>query len=940
VKKWSLFLTGVILLVVSLAAACTPQPGQSFDFGDPAGYVAPAGSVNGYGDYFIKVLVLEEDNTFKSQLQQSLVYNVEVDDTPGQNLNDYDLIVAAGEPAMEKEKLLDYARRGGFLLVYNSSVPGVLNTAGAADPAVKNPEFPGVPGKLEEIQEVLKTLAAVYNPVTCTLAAEPAPETDILMRDTGGNALALHREVGEGHLFWFTGFIPEKYTADISFRSDKPFNPGYAAITGYILDEVIHLAGMEKYGFSLERPMGPYGTPVMAWQNHYEAAEAFAREDYKTWYYLLQEYRQVPTFSLIRGSYDWGFWWAGICLCPNEGENGELEYRGFDNDSFYACGDILRGEKGYIRYGPYPGYNTLMSELENPFRVVPQIIEDKLMIGAPGGKVYIAEQSGKARYTGHTLLEGVSTGGLAAPYYENGYLVLGGDETGIKVYREKGDFSFSLVGDVQYKGENISLKPPLVPVLYNGDLYVGDARGNVFRFWGQKGDFNYPNRELIVKREETHAAPFPCDLNGDGAVDLLVGGRDGKVARFINHEGVYNFSGYVRGETGNFFYTRDIKIGQYSVPRLTEEGDLYLGGAMYALPYDISDGEFPYHYGVSNMVNFLDDMGLSPGAHLMVNPGMTPELENRAYELHARAFEELGAPWEDMGVNHHSWFITNPHQSFSAQAANGIRFNFGWRPPGISGAPKDAQPFAVIRPFLYHSKEGGSLLLYQPAPNISVYEDSWRFLAEKRMPLTYFQHIEYLNLQRPNLDRLIGEIEHYRQKYGYVFGTEYQMAGAMAAAWHTNLHVKITGERLEITPFAENMPGWVGAYAGAAGVTVRTEKDTRPFTDSIIQHYADGKLTLGFLGTQTVDFQRDISPQWWITRTNSPVQVRKVDENLTVLNLPTSDFQEIHFGGRINVLAYTGENVFGTRFAATKSVTHYGSPITIHIQHKCKYKFH
>mgnify|MGYP001353026738 CR=1 FL=1 len=934
-KRVPFAISAMILVITLVTAACAPGYGQKYDFTFSDTDYAVDHSVTGFGDYFINILVLEKGSTFKSQLKQSLVYNVVVDETPTRNLNEYDLVVVAGEPEMKMERLVEYAREGGVLVVYDSGMAGVLDTVRVQNYTVNEPVFSAVSEKFSKIQNVLQARAKIYAPVYCTIVAKPASQNnEVLMKDKQDNALALHQKVGKGSLLWFSDFIPQKYSADISFRGDKPFHPGYAALTGYVLDEIIHMVSLDKYGFSLERPLGPYGKPIMAWQNHFEAAEVFDRNDYKKWYYWLQKYRQIPTFSLIRGSYDWGFWWAGVCINKNETKNGKLKYQGVNNNSFYACGQILRGEKGYIRYGPSSGYKTLMAELESPLRTVPQIIGDKLLIGAPNGKVYAGQQKDEVRYVNFKPVKGVGTGSLAAPYYEDGYLVLGGDEKGIKVYREEENFSFSFVGRAGYKGKDISLTPPLVPVLYNGELYVGDAEGNVYLYSRQKGDFNYQNKNQLIKSEETQASPFPFDINGDGAVDLLVGGKNGKVAQYLNHDGTYKFSGYIRGEIGNFFYTKDIKIGQYSIPRMTKGGDLYLGGAMYGLPYDISDKEFPYRNGISDMVDFMDNKELTPGAHVMVNPSATRELEDQAYKLHAGAFEKLGIQWQDMGVNHHSWFITNPEQTFNTQAKNGIRFNFGWCPPGIPGAPKDAQPFAVVRPFMYNLKEADHILLYQPAPNISLYKGSWDFLAQKRMPLTYFQHIEYIEQQRKNLDRLIHEIEDYGQRYGYVFGTEYQMAQAIVAGWYTDLHVEISGEELIITPSREHIPDWVGEYAATAGVTVRTaEKGTNPFSDSLIQHYSHGQLTIGLPGTQTVDFKKDIRPEWWIVGTNSPVLVKDVDEKVTLLKLPTDAFQEIYFAGDIDEISYTGGNVLGTRFAAKQSVIHYGSPITIQIRH-------
>lgn len=868
-----LFLFSIIACFVLVGLAFAIKPGNSRldEKAIPQGKALSA--ADEFGDYHLKILVLEEGDVLRTHFEQCLVYNVTVDSVPVNDLRYYDLIVVRGD--VFDEQMVRYVKEGGFLCVFGGTVPGLISSIEEGSFRSKQPVFPTVKEEFQEIQQVFYDWAEVY-PIEYRKRLDSSFIGNPIMQDVESGAIIIHKSVGEGNLLWFADVLNfEKYSVSLSFDDDKPFHPGLATLTSFLADEIVHYVSLKKYGFSLERPLGPYGTPMMAWQNHYEASHAFARKDYSRWYNLLKEYKQIPTFSIIRGSFNWGRWKAGVSISPNVGDKYNRVYDGYTNNSFYTTGIILRDEGGYLEFGTYPAFRTLLSKLGQPFRTVPQLVDGHLLIGTPSGHVYVTEPAGEWQYVNTRRIDGVQVDSLAAPYYENGHLLLGG-KNNIKIYRDEGNFMFTFVGYVQHQGKRLSLQGPLVPAMKNDVLYVGDMAGNVYLLKNNLKDFNFKEKVRVLTTENPAAAPFPFDWNNDGHTDLLVGGKNGKVGIYLNIGDQYEFNGNIKGRNPNFFFTREIKVGQYSVPRLTPQGDLLLGGAMYGIPYSIDDQDFPYREHVAVMAEWAREKQLTLGAHVDLNPSMPPELESKAYVLHRQAFEELGIPWENMGINHHSWYITNPiQQSFALQVKNDIKFNFGFRPPGIPGAPKDGRHFALARPFIYEPIAGKGILLYQPAADISAFEHAWEVMTRRHMPLTYFQHVEYLNHQLEDLSQLINDLEGYRKRHGYVFSTEHQIAKSIMSALQTNLHVKATENGLTITPIRNEIAEWVGAYATTAGVVVRTAKDTKLYTDSLVQRYTGKRLTLGLLGTQHVSFGQNIRPSWWITATNSPLQIKQ-----------------------------------------------------------------
>lgn len=876
-----------------------------------------------YGDYNLRVLIVESDSTLHSHLMQTLVYNVTVDTWPVSRLDGYDVVFLYNHqpiPGLEK-----YVQQGGHLCIIGGNDTDA-HVHMLPEPITPKPTFPQTPRELHALQKVLQDWLALY-PTNYTLfQPQDIPNTPLLT--AGEYTLASSRAVGLGTITWFSDlFLATQYSIDLTFADPKPFHPGLAAMTGFLVDELLHYVSIEKYGFSLARPLGAYGTPLLAWQNHYEASHALARRDYAEWYTWLKEFGQVPSFYLVQQSFDWGAWQAGLVEVPLQNtKNVSVE-----NTSIYSTGVVLRDIQGYMQFGKYPGYKTLFSHLENAFRTVPQKVGDYLLVGAPNGKVYITKQTESKRYNMPQPLARVATSANAAPFYSTGSLLLGGADGSIKVYKETGQFEFVEQGVVKLCDQPLVLPGSTVPVLTGEQLYVGDELGQVYLLSDPKQGFNYTKMTLLLSTGERAAAPYPYDWNNDGQLDLLVGGETGHVRIYLNIDGSYKYAGHVESPLPNILGNRTVFIGRYSVPRVTNQGNLLLGGAMYGIPYSIDDPDFPYFNEAKSFAAWVQQKHLKMGAHLTIQPGMKPEEEQLAYEKHRLAFTALNLPWQHVGTNHHSWYITRPEQSFSLQANSGIAYNFGFRPNGIPGAPKDGQAFAVIRPFVYITAGSKPILLYQPAPDPFNLPAAWAIMARRLMPITCFQHIEYMRNQQDDLLKRIKALQAVREKHGYAFATEDQLAMAMAAVLTAQLHVKIAEDHIIINPITSKIPSWVDHYCNAIGVTVRTKDDVKAYSDSLVQHYTDGVLTFGLpSGQQVVHFNKDIRPPWWVEKTNSPLHF-ELGSSGTKITLLATGFQELHVAGSLGKLQCIEATQGESCVIANTRLFHYGTPITVEV---------
>jgi hypothetical protein len=990
-----------------------PEPGSS----GSSPPLTEAAESNLENDYFLNVLLLTPEGqniqSAAQHLQQALLPNVEIEmktlnEMPELTPGSYDFIyleVGLSNDqlfAAAKERLSAYVQAGGVLFLtqeYIDHFPreflGISRVERIKSPQM-NFSYPSVRGNLAGLQEVWRSFAELYGHyeglepayyTACDLRA--AAGTAVPLVEQEGLACLLAHDLGEGLVLWSNGFLPGEYFVtrfDFVPTGEQPyFHFGSASANYLFRQELLNLVSKEKYGFSLKKSYGPYGRPGLAWQNHYEEISSFPSRDMIKWIDLLAAHDQIPTFSLIRGSFQWGQWQSSLSIHLNEGTDNEPVFRGTTDNCFYSAGERLAGADNYLLFSTYPLYKTLLSEIEQPCRPYPQLVDwngsgqKDLLVGTAEGTLHLLKNTGTAERPRFQAAQPLTTaaGSIlaveshAAPlvydYNGNGLLdLLVGDGAGrITLFLNTGSAAqprFAPAGFLQAGGKVLKTAGAAAPLIvdWDGDgqpdLLVGESSGKVIFFPGSpvNGKLNFkagqPLRHAAGEVQvNSFAAPLAVDWNNNGRLDLLVGSGKGEINLYLRQEtGELLDTGSITARSPNFFGSSTLKLGHNAVPLVLDwnndgKKDLLTGQLEYGIPCPIDSPFFPYPRELRENLRYARERQIPIIPHLFLHEFLSTEQEIREIALHKKAFQAVGLPWEDdTGANHHTWRISrdNPLGTFHNLKQAGIWWDFGFSPPGRVGAPRDGKNFLMAIPFTLPGTDAGApFLLFSPAPNLQNFPYAWDVLARYDLPATYFEHIEHCldpgGTIYPGLLQKIELLNEFKDQHEYNFMTEEQMARALLNTFFAGVGVEIVdGNRLRLTPDYSLVPPLAKEYRGTLGLKIELGEALQGkelTTSGLFFHQAAaGEYYLGLEQPQDVYFgtQSGRPEKWHIIRSNGPVEIEATGDNTFTLTLKAHGLQEIKFFAPAP-LKISGKDLKIANEGSYYTVTHFGAPVTI-----------
>jgi hypothetical protein len=552
------------------------------------------------------------------------------------------------------------------------------------------------------------------------------------------------------------------------------FNFAFAAANTLFRTEFISFVAKEKFGYSVKKVFGPYGRPAMAFQNHFEGLSAIRDREGIQWAELLKRYNLIPSFTLVRASYDWGEWRESVVAHLNAGTTEQPRFEGELANSFYSSGVHLMSDGKLLSLSAYPEYKSLGDPIELPYRAYPAIADlsgdgvPDLVAGSADGFVYLFRNVGAQpeAYARQPLEEDLRPPDAFAPPERLllrdgrplssgavGYaaiaaadltgdsvpdLVIGGADGALSL---AAGASASAGGALRFaapapmadtEGRPLRVAAHAAPTVGDvdgdgvPDLVVGDASGGVHLFRGVparnvRGTAFEPGR-LLFRINAKYAAPAVKDMNGDGVADVLVGNNEGDLLLYLQREGRWEPAGPLAGGTVNQLGSRAIVGGHNSVPLwfdINHDGrdDLLVGQLEFGLPYAIDDPDFPYRNELAQFIDYIRANHLELFPHLFFHNFMSDEAEKREIALHRQAFEKLGIPWHDPGTNQHTWRINNVDrlQTLRNEAAAGIWYNFGFQPPNSPNTPSWGTDYIWSLPFLLEDGGlDGPMVLHTP----------------------------------------------------------------------------------------------------------------------------------------------------------------------------------------------------------------------------------
>ena len=913
----------------------------------------------------------------------------------------YDLVYLdrnlTAEPAWPdlRDRLIAWVERGGILFLsheYASAFPPAFTGIAAMAPiedARLDFAYPEVRRNLRGLQQVWREFGGIYgrynglNP-KFHIHFEEGAVTDgaVPLVEKDGLALLTANRAGEGTVIWANNFLPnEQFITRFDLQAEdgqKYFHFGYAAANYLFRTELVKFAAKERHGFSVQKAYGPYGRPGMAWQAHYESLYSFVQRDMIKFTALLEKHGQVPTFSLVRGSYRGGVWLETLRYLENVGTDREPQFINMEDDSFFSAGRMLTTAKRHLQFGRVPGYNSLLAQLDIGWRAYPTAVDwngdgrTDLIVGTHSGRVYYVENAGEASdlvFREPAELKGVRTAGDAAPFAVDwngdGHpdLVLGDGSGGVVLYLGDDKRKLRRAGHFTAGGAPLSVGGMSAPAAadWDGDgtldLIVGDADGGLHLFKGTApGSLELAPAEPVMADGEpvrlgAYAAPFATDWNGDGRLDLLAGTGAGEIVLLEGREdGTLANRGPLTGREYNFFGANTLKPGRNAVPVVIDwngdgKQDLITGHLEYGNPYAIDSPLFPYRKDLLENIRYVRSKHLPIIPHMYLHEHLSDEREKREMELHKAAFHALGLEWDDdMGVNHHTWRINKDAlQTFRNQREAGIWWNFGFNPPNVSTAPRDGAEFLYVIPFLLPDENGAPpsepFLLFAPAPHALSYGKAWESLARFDIPLIQFEHIEHS--MRPGTDLYdkvlltIDAMNRVRETHKYTFMTEQQIARSLLNTFYADVSVRTSGGRILLEPDYAKVPANVKEYAGTLGVKLELGEayaDRAVDTSGMFFHEANDGYYIGLPGPTTVEIvdASSMSERLHVVRSNGPVAF-DVREDKLVLRLDTPGMQEIELRSPVP-LQISGAKLRVERDGSSWHIIHYGESARIELK--------
>jgi hypothetical protein len=258
------------------------------------------------------------------------------------SLGRFDLLEVQGSPPAAAEdvsnRLERFVRQGGVLAISRTAegwLPqSVLGLAAEPSPPRQvRPTYPPVDAPWLRLQELWRlTLVSsrgggkswleerLFPPFVRTAGDLDSPLIAGRYRSLGmaplvstsdhGVLLGV-RDLGRGVIIWrdevppFAGEyrgLPAIREFSLGYPDPKAENFWFAGATAaYLLRaEYVGLTWRRRYGFALRRTFGPYGRPLLCWQNHLDQHDEWREQSALRWADILRRRGQIPSFSISK----------------------------------------------------------------------------------------------------------------------------------------------------------------------------------------------------------------------------------------------------------------------------------------------------------------------------------------------------------------------------------------------------------------------------------------------------------------------------------------------------------------------------------------------------------------------------------------------------------------------------------------------------------------
>ena len=778
------------------------------------------------------------------------------------DLSGCDLVIPdAGLAASDRmgalaDALQTYVQQGGYVLLDNAFaavLPLDFLGASALEKVSGCPTdltFPSADADLAPLQEVLSDFAKLYPSYFEAAALSErdygygvVPDAAQTLAGLDGTALYTYNAYGSGGVLLTNPLLPNRYSlGSVSMTHRDEAETAFAGTTAscnmLFYSRFAGYIAKQRFGYALNRVYGFYGSPAMSWELHYEEITGIANGSMRIFSELCKEYRQIPSFTLIRNSIWWLHQAETVTYLLNRSTDGldfvmDYEEGAYSSGTHVVSGDVWLQQNSVESWGsyfldfpeidcrPYPAFGDLDGDGEAD--LVCGSLDGYFYRYAGEGytdRLHVSEAVRLTDPTGYPL----QTPGYSAPQLVDldgdGVLdlVSGASDGNVYWYAGDGTGCFTPMGVLLDSDVNGQVLPSFGD--WNGDgvadMALGSNQGILLLYYGQKTDgvpaYNWKSMEsysrICADAELGHwLAPCLWDLDGDGVLDLAVGTFDGYIARLLRSDGAVTFDGYITLNEQNYKGNYNAKFGHYCVPVFRDldgdgAADLVCGSLEYGMAYPIDSPYFPYRAELEAQVAYARENDLYIGVHHYTTKYSSRAREDYELRRHLEAFADYGLETSNIGANAHTWYTSalGDTQTFDAEYGAGLLWNSGFSPPGDVGVmPQYAAENVIALPFFLRSG-GRSTILVQPNSVVPYAYTDWSDLSGKYgMPISVYFHCDLIYQDDAPSRENCQKVAEFQQKFGYVFVREDQQMRSAAAALNLRVDARMGDGVLTLT---------------------------------------------------------------------------------------------------------------------------------------------
>ncbi len=637
-----------------------------------------------------------------------------------------------------------------------------------------------------------------------------------VVTDAYGNAVYTVNKHGDGFVMLTNPLLPNTFNVNSFERVEQhiyqyPFAASSAGANSLLKGMFASYIEKQKYGFTLERTFGSYGTQPIAWQLHYEEITGIENNASVIFSEICKKYNQPPSFTLIRNTYKWFARYESISYLDIKDNICTLDF----NEGAYSNGTHVIAD----------GQNLFVSEIENTGsyfedlksaeqRLFPSIADMNgdgicdLVCGSSDGKIYVyITESTDGRWIckkGYALKNSwgidIDLGSYSAPCV---YDFDGDGKNDIISGDADGNISFVKNNGTSFDNPTIvvsGIGTKTMPVMgdidndKNDELVVGTCDGRIYSFEMGKG---YIGTQTLLCERENEGFMSPCvyDINGDGRNDLLAGTYDGYVMRFVTSGDRLLYGGYIMANEKNYKGNSRVKFGNNASPRFFDadgdgENELVCGSYEYGLNVPVDSEYFEYKSLLQSQVDYILSNGFYLGVHFYTNAHASAEREKEELRLHKEALSKYGINTEGIGVNQHTWYTSSNSHTQTLESVRDSQFlwDSGWQSAGSNTAPQSSTENVLGFPAFIDEKN--KMLAFNTATLLYLDDEISDITAKYSLPVSIYYHCDFAYNNKKGAENDVKRVADYVKRNNMSFVCEDAFAKMCAASSNLNVLVK------------------------------------------------------------------------------------------------------------------------------------------------------